>query len=250
MAILGDRRLKDELELFRPPDAPEVSVIDAGELPSTSADWLLIRNADFTSQPQGWRRLAAFGLSGPQQLHLFERSSASIYCDEVSELIQAQRDLAEGLGLLLVDLAELENCSPSLELADRTEQLLAQRSDTAYLQPRWVEGEAYLVASQKYTHRLDPAPFQVILDLDPSSAYLYSVEVQAHEPVSLLYWGSATKEGVFGGGTFPEWQRFTVLLLTPGWASPQEVNFSPVLFDHYGEVLLRDFYLQKLELAP
>lgn len=250
LAILGDRRLKDELELFLPPDAPEISVVDAGEFSSTSADWLLIWNSDFTSQPQGWRWLAAFGLAGPQQLHLFERSSASLYCDEFSQLIQAQRDPAEGLELLPVDLAELANCSSSLELVDRIEQLIAQRSDTAYLQPRWVEADAYLSASQKYTHRLDPAPFQFILDLEPSSAYLYSVEVQALEPVSLLYWGSETEEGVLGGGTFPEWQRFTVLLLTPGWASPQTLNFSPVLFDHYGEVLLRDFYLQRLELAP
>lgn len=97
-----------------------------------------------------------------------------------------------------------------------------------------------LRVSKKYKFFDDPRTFDIGLTLDTGAIYLYSVTVQNREPVMLLYWGSQDAEGYLSVGRFPEWTEKAILLSSPSRGLSLEISLSPVLFDNYGDVYIRD----------
>lgn len=93
----------------------------------------------------------------------------------------------------------------------------------------------------------DMRTITVNLPLEPNSLYLYSVEVRTVSPTAVLYWHWQGQEDYARLGSYPEWTTLSLLLMTPDWDEPQIVSFSPVLFDHLDDVMVRNFYIGKAD---
>jgi hypothetical protein len=254
LAVLYDVQLRDQLIFMDTVSTGRlgaISILTAEELLDTDKKWVLARNQNQDFVADEWRYIESYGQVGKQQISLFERSAEHIPdCMRIEKLISSAIESSMAMQIFPVDLAQTKTCFAGQHLVDRTETLMFQTSGNAYIQPKWNETKQELATSLKYTHLLDPSIFSVSMELAQNTAYIYSVEVLAHEAVTLLYWGTKADEGVFGGGRFDEWREVTVILVTPSEKLEADVNFSPVLFDHFGEVFIRNFYLQELQLSP
>jgi hypothetical protein len=254
LAVLYDAQLRDQFVFLDSASSNKfgrIPILNAEEMHSTDKDWAIVWNHQQDFDNANWTWVQSFGLAGPNQISLFEQSSEPLQaCNILDQSLRNEFPSEIEIQVIPIDLAQIETCYPDRNLVNQTEQLIFQTSGGAYIQPRWSAVDQTLATSLKYAHLLDPSIFSVQIDLAPNTAYIYSVEVRAEEPVTLLYWATKEYEGAYGGGRFSEWREFSLVLITPPWNQAQSVNFSPVLFDHFGEVTIRNFYLQELAIAP
>jgi hypothetical protein len=254
LAVLYDAQLRDQFVFLSSASADNlgrIPILNADEMLATNNDWAIAWNQQQDFDSTNWTWVQSFGVAGPNQISLFERSSGALHdCRMLEQSLQTELAFVNEFQVIPIYLAQIEDCYPDQILIDQTEKLIFQTSGGAYIQPKWNAVDQTLATSLKYSHLLDPSIFSVKIDLAPNAAYIFSVEVLAEEPVTLLYWATDEYEGAFGGGRFVEWREFSIVLITPTWNQAQSVNFSPVLFDHFGEVIIRNFYLQELNVAP
>ena len=256
LAIVEAGPVRDLLNFYEHSDStlfPNMELIDRAEIFDIETDLLLSWNEDLNMLPPGWSFVSSFGLPGKYQLNLYQEKADSVQdassCSHLdSPTIQGRRN-GERIQYIPVDLKELEACIPGLPLEGGLTQLSENVAPEAYLVPRWLEedGQQILLIGQLHKSFLDPSVFSLPVEIEGGAVYLYSIEVRSKEPISLLHWGAQYTEGAFGGGIFPEWQRFSVLLWSQEDSENQLLYLSPLIFDHYGDVEIRDFVFQKLD---
>jgi hypothetical protein len=105
-----------------------------------------------------------------------------------------------------------------------------------------------LTMRQRTVPVYDQRTSSVSLLLEPSSVYLYWIELKSSSPTAVLYWKHQDQEDYLEMNIFEDWSKRAILISTPAWEQAEWVSFSPVLFDHMEPVSLREFYIGKVEL--
>jgi hypothetical protein len=89
---------------------------------------------------------------------------------------------------------------------------------------------------------------RITVELKPSSLYLYSIDIKTTSPTATLYWRVGDAEDYLERRSYPEWETVAALIRTPDWEYPQDVSFSPALFDHLDIVSVRNFFIGPVDL--
>lgn len=188
-----------------------------------------------------WQHEGVFGDMGNPRLEIAHRSIHTDACKTYQEWLASDHHRLEWIP---VELETLRNCAGLGDLQDRTAALKNQFT-RGFTDPILVDYNT-IVNSHKYLYFADPRVFDALFTLEPTSFYLYSIKVKTVEPVMLLYFSTADEEHYSTAGSFKEWTTISILIATPHWEREQTASLSPVLFHHFGDVHLREFYFEKL----
>ena len=279
--ILLDRQIRKQFAFLSQYSLPRSSldVFGHADLEDINSGLVLFWEQDLALIPEEWILIQRFGKPGSSQLNLswvaddsqldhysqenpqganfikqaIIRSKIGDSCQYLTSLsIQGAND-ALTITHFPIDLELVTACQPNLNLQDQTVLLmnsLAARYLVRQYFPAADLGFEHLSVYRKYQYFRDSRVFNYTTSLDANSLYLYSVSIIAVEPVSLLYYATEDEEGAYGGGSYKEWTTHSIILATPNWDAPKKVLLSPVIFDHYGEILIRNFYIERIDLAP
>ena len=93
----------------------------------------------------------------------------------------------------------------------------------------------------------DSRIFDIEIILEPGKFYLYEATIRSQALVTSLYWAAGGEEFAALIDDFPEWRQVSILMATPNWAEPTGVKLSPVLFDHFAFVDLKNAHLIEID---
>ncbi len=258
LAILNDRRLRSQLEfqaLEAKHDLGDIDVVGRNELAGLEADLFLAWNEELNAYPEGFIFLKSFASVGKGQLNLFAMEGSlgvgknGTPCGFLTSILDKPLSKNTEILALPIPLSNLSSCISTNTYSDKIEELISSRTGL-YLDPiikQSSDGD-YLEFFRKYSYYFDPRLFDFYAEIEADSLYLYSVTVKAKEAISTLYWGTENNEGAFGGGRFGGWTEFSLLIRTGSELPSQTILLSPVIFDHYGVVMIRDFYFEAIEI--
>ena len=225
--------------------------------------------------PASWRQVGAFGNLGEPRLVIYEVRSLQKSNDLLQSASHADVNPLDIYGLqinagLLCEGYQTWRSSPQTELSTiyvvpysvqsdcvvrgdnivSIEDLTKVNNREGYIQfPSSSEGLGILNMAQVTLPVYDMRTMSVAVDLVPNSLYLYSIEIRTASPTATLYWHAGDAEDYLEMRPYPEWETVSLLILTPDWESPEEVSFSPVLFDHLDIVSVRNIFIGPVELT-
>jgi 4-amino-4-deoxy-L-arabinose transferase-like glycosyltransferase len=236
---------------------------------------ILVFDDNLTAPPPGsWRQVGAFGNLGEPRLVIYEVRSIQ----KANVLLKANRVGVNPLDIygllinagLLCEGYQTWRSSPQTEWSTSYFIPYSVQSDCVVRGDNLVsiedltnrnnlQGYIYFPSSSEGLDTLDMAQVtlpifdmrtsSVAVELKPNSLYLYSIDVKTTSPTVALFWHVGDAEDYLEMRPYPEWETVSALIRTPDWGSPEDVSFSPVLFDHLEIVSVRNFFIGPVELT-
>jgi len=259
-------KISERIRVLQPEDFRE---LDHG--------YILFPEEEFIDIPETWVHMGSFGPLGFPRLSIFRALDESIAqnelnkaltllrtngngsayttayqalinlgreCDAYSYWIQGQQLPESAHGFIAVNPESA--CFLTSEAFNLLEdQAVWQSLYNGYFYRESMDAaniqDPVLRVAHKYLYYSDPRIFDIELDLDPSTLYYYSVSIQSISPVWTLYYSLNSQEQYLQVRSFSNWSDVAILFSTP--KSDGELihaNLSPVLFDHFENVFLRN----------
>lgn len=191
--------------------------------------------------PGNWLRVATFGAAERPRLAVFQILSSPLTC----------ADVLARLAVKAATLALAPDSTLCDELATRPNEVAgsivpANRFAGLYMlmDERPPDGWSMY---QKHLLYPDGRTFDLQATLDPDAFYRLTVTLRSEHPITALYLRVGARETAYGW-VHPreDWQNYTLLISTAGWAGPQRIWLAPFLADNYSRVDVREFELVRL----